>query len=62
MNMDPNKTLENIRALASKMTKDYEDPESNGIDQDEANELASLVGSLDTWLCKGGFKPEDWNR
>lgn len=60
--MDPNRTLELIRALAAKMLKDYEDPESNGIDQDEACELASHCETLDAWMSKGGFFPRDWQR
>ena len=59
--MDPNKTLESIRTLSAKMLKDYVDPDSNGIDQDEACELASHVEALDAWMTQGGFKPEAWN-
>ena len=58
--MDPNKTLELIREIAAKMLKDYESPDSNGIDQDEACELASHVEALDAWLSRGNAKPESW--
>lgn len=60
--MDPNKTLESIRELVAKMQRDYEDPDSNGIDQDEAAELTSHVESLDGWMSKGGFLPKAWER
>lgn len=59
--MDPNKTLARLRELSSKMLKDYEDQASNGIDQDEACELASHVEALDAWMSQGGFTPEGWN-
>lgn len=58
--MDPNKTLTTIRELVAKLQKDYEDPESNGIDQDEACELTSHVEALDAWMTAGNFLPEAW--
>jgi hypothetical protein len=58
--MDPNATLEEMRTLSAKMRKDYEDPDGNGIDQDDANRLAELVEAMDGWLSKGGFLPAAW--
>ena len=60
--MDPNKTLETLRALTQKLLKDYEDTEGNGIDQDEACELASHFEALDAWLTQGSFLPERWQK
>jgi len=46
--MDPNKTLEQIRALA-KYIGDH-----------DYDALVDLVNSLDSWLSKGGFLPDRW--
>ena len=48
--MDPNETLEQIRALA-KYIGDY-----------DYDALVDLVNSLDSWLSKGGFLPDRWKR
>ena len=48
--MDPNKTLEQIRALA-KYIGDH-----------DYDALVDLVNSLDSWLSKGGFLPDRWKR
>jgi hypothetical protein len=60
--MDPNATLKGIRDLVKTINHDYEDPEGNGVDQDDAASLASHCETLDAWLCKGGFIPQDWQR
>jgi hypothetical protein len=51
MDMDPNATLEQIRVLLV-----------FGDNEAVADELAELVSSLDEWLSKGGFLPQEWER
>ena len=58
--MDPDACLAKMRKLVAKMIADYDDPNSNGIDQDEANELADKFAALDLWLCSQGFPPRAW--
>lgn len=58
--MDPTANLKAQLELAQKMMQDYDDPEGNGIDQDDANQLAELVDALDKWVRGGGFLPEPW--
>lgn len=62
--MDPDKTLEEIRALVLKMQEDFNSTAegSNGIDQDEAYYLTELIDGLDEWIKKGGFLPKAWRR
>jgi hypothetical protein len=60
--MDPNANLKEQRELAAKMITDYNDSESNGIDQDDANRLAELVQALDEWISRQGFLPKAWAR
>lgn len=59
--MDPNKTLETLLALANKVIQDYNNPESNGIDQEEANELAQSILDLNSWIQMSSFLPKKWN-
>lgn len=60
--MDPDTCLAEMRALVAKMIGDYDDPNGNGIDQDEANELVDKFVALDLWLAGKGFLPEVWDR
>ena len=60
--MDPNETLKELRLLVKQVHKDYEDPDGNGVDQDDADRLATLIESLDAWISNGGFLPKDWRR
>jgi len=60
--MDPNITLSEIRELLDKIVKDYETPDGNGVDQDDAYELADKIGNLDKWIVDGGFHPDSWAR
>jgi hypothetical protein len=62
--MDPNITLAEIRRLAKKIQEDYEDHgcEAIGINQEEANSLASYIDVLDNWILNGGFLPSNWDR
>lgn len=57
--MDPNATLREIQKItaayaAGVITSGEE--RANALD-----EMASHVGSLDEWLTRGGFLPDDWN-
>lgn len=52
--MDPNKTLELIRGLASSILI------HDSFSESMASDLAEAVDDLDKWLSKGGFKPEAW--
>lgn len=60
--MDPDATLREMRELSSKMQKEYQDEDSNGIDQENADRLAELFQALDEWISRGGTKPYAWSR
>ena len=60
--MDPNANLEEQLKLAKSMIADWDNPNGNGIDQEDAARLAELVISLNEWIQKGGFLPKDWQR
>lgn len=60
--MDPNKALENLRELVKTINKDYEDPDGNGVDQDDAAEIAGSFEALDAWLLRAGALPRDWQK
>lgn len=60
--MDPNALLEELLTLAQVIRSDYEETDGNGVNQDDANELAEKIDQLDTWLCAGGFMPKRWER
>jgi hypothetical protein len=62
MMMDPNATLDLMRKFATKIHTEYQDIDGDGIDQDDAEYLASLIESLDRWLSRGGFLPKAWER
>lgn len=61
--MDPNENLRRQREVAS-IILDPPDrsqvfPYSTMVDA--AEDLAALVRSMDEWLRRGGFPPDDWN-
>ena len=58
--MDPNANLDAQIEIARRVVKNYQDPDSNGVDQDDANQLAELVIALDDWIREGGFLPRKW--
>lgn len=58
--MDPNATLDEMRTLAKRISAAYDDEEGNGVDQDDANQLAELVEAMDGWLKGKGFLPKEW--
>ncbi len=60
--MDPDKNLQEQLELAKHIQDQYDEEGGNGIDQDDANQLAELVMSLHEWIKKGGFLPTEWNR
>ncbi len=53
--MDPNACLAEIRQL---IAKSY----SNKRDFGDADRLAELIESLDTWISTGGFLPKVWEK
>jgi hypothetical protein len=55
--MDPNQTLDNIRALARDLGSVYWHTQYEEL----ADELVEQVQHLDEWLTRGGFPPDDWN-
>lgn len=61
--MDPNENLRNQRELAALILKEYDKPHS---DADRiaplAEDLATHVQALDTWIAKGGALPTAWVR
>lgn len=57
--MDPNILLTHIRRLAPLGMVDTDDLSESDIGN--LAELANLVSSLDQWLTRGGFLPDDWD-
>lgn len=62
--MDPNAALEGIRERVNALTADTD---MGGVLTasefiETALELAHLANSLDEWLSKGGFLPDEWRR
>lgn len=58
--MDPTQTLTWILKVAKMIIKDWENPDSNGIDQEDAKDLAENILHLNEWINKGGMLPEQW--
>lgn len=58
--MDPNATLEKIRATYEPLRVMLED--TAGEDTEMVQELLDSIEALDEWLSKGGFLPKDWQR
>jgi hypothetical protein len=58
--MDPNATLTSIRELNQEILDHPEEIADTESIAEAGAELAELVRSLDEWLVKGGFFPEDW--
>lgn len=58
--MDPNATLEEIRALSSKIV--WETDMGRTPKPSDSARLAELTISLDEWLTNGGFLPNSWKR
>lgn len=54
--MDPNATLEQLRAL---MDECNDEQDWDSCSQDTVKELFE---ALDEWICRGGFLPQDWAR
>lgn len=53
--MDPDKTLQEMIALAQKVLDGETYP-----DLDDTDQLAELIINLDEWLAKGGALPQRW--
>lgn len=58
--MDPNENLRMLRSIISSITTAFsrnEDP-----DPEDVQEMVLFVESMDEWLSKGGFLPNEWKR
>ena len=60
--MDKDACLKEMVELAASIRASYEDESGNGVDQEDANRLAELVESLDSWIRRGGGLPIKWLR
>jgi len=59
--MDPNKALERMRELASRIVDANPEWEENTrFVLEDCTELAELFCGLDEWISKGGFLPQAW--
>jgi hypothetical protein len=56
--MDPDTCLAELRRLVAKMIVDYD--KRDGIEQEDANDLADRFMALDLWMAGGGFIPTAW--
>jgi hypothetical protein len=56
--MDPNKALETIRECTGELRSQDDDGTLDSGSQ--TGTLLEAIESLDEWLCKGGFLPDDW--
>ena len=54
--MDPNVTLENIREIVKKWN------DESSFDVSDMAIIVSHFDWLDTWLTKGGFLPQAWEK
>lgn len=59
--MDPNVTLQELRALISERAQ-VDDAEGTGKRERLAEAIIERFEALDQWLTKGGFAPNDWLR
>ncbi len=55
--MDPTENLKEQLAIARGILSGYF---VSGDLETDADRLAELVYALDTWICKGGFLPKQW--
>lgn len=61
--MDPNATLSQLRRVVARIHDNDatpRDPETAAMLQD-ADLLATLFDSLDEWISRGGFLPQEWS-
>lgn len=59
--MDPNANLEEQRDLSKTLAGPLPGEVYEGVEvQDQSARLAELVESLDEWIMKGGFLPDEW--
>ena len=57
--MDPNAALENAREAARGVIEAIDNGNIQALDVSASN-LAEAFQALDTWLLRGGFKPDAW--
>jgi DNA-binding GntR family transcriptional regulator len=58
--MDPEATLEEIRAIIEGFHHALETDDE--IPRDEVNSLVKHFHALDGWISRGGFLPRSWRR
>lgn len=58
--MDPNITIREIRAIIASWK--LLEKEGGGVDLTEVDKLVEYIDALDTWILKGGYLPEDWQK
>jgi hypothetical protein len=58
--MSTDEMLKRLRYLSEKIQSDASNPKVEGIDVDEALELAALFEHFDNVLQNNGFLPRDW--
>jgi len=61
--MDPNETLRQMRRLAKRIVEDRGRLARGWITEmplDDVVQLAEWFESLDEWMSRGGFPPEEW--
>lgn len=58
--MDPNATLNALRALLAKFRQ--QDIDGTVYDWHDLARVAELAEGLDEWISKGGFLPDDWSQ
>jgi hypothetical protein len=56
--LDPNKTLEVLRAISARILRNID--EDVALDEDEVSTLCESFQALDEWISKKGFLPEAW--
>lgn len=55
--------VNNLKTLSRQVIKAYDDPNGNGIDQDQAVEIAHMFIELDQMLSSGMHAvPSGWNK
>ena len=52
--MDPNEALDRLRAFVQQVNL------HGRFTTETVESVAEAADALDTWLCAGGFLPEDW--
>lgn len=59
--MDPSATLDQLRNALVELRLLVDGEPSTINHQDVVAEVAVLFENLDDWMCRGGFKPSQWD-